>query len=92
MYPWTVELERSRIWLLKDFFWQNPVRGAFGRQRADVVSGRLGGAKLEDGRYSPSRWSEKVARRAGDLLGSLMDQTPVFSSFAPPKRPEPTLI
>ena len=20
MYPWTVELERSRIWLLKDFF------------------------------------------------------------------------
>jgi len=56
MYPWTVELERSRIWLLKDFFWQNPVRGAFGRHRADVVSGRLGGAKLEDGRYHSGRF------------------------------------
>ena len=52
--------------------------------------GTFGWCKTRGDRFSPSRWSGKVARRAGDLPGPLMDQTTVSSSFAPPKRPEPT--
>ena len=47
MYSWTVQLERSRIWLLKDFFLANPVCGAldgFDGSEADVVILRLGSA------------------------------------------------
>jgi hypothetical protein len=47
MYSWTVQLERSRIWLLKDFFLANPVCGALDRfdgSEADVVILRLGAA------------------------------------------------
>ena len=83
MYSWTVQLERSRIWLLKDFFLANPVCGAldgFDGSDADVVDSTFGGCLIRGDRFSPPRWAGKVTNTVRDLPGPLVDQTPVSSN------------